>query len=293
MDIEIAFFGGSFTGLDLDLQKRYLDMAAHYVFKHELKGIRLSTRPDYIDRDIISFLESYPVTSVELGVQSMDPEVLLRSKRNHTVEDVYAAAKRIRDAGISLGVQMMVGLPGDDGGTLRKTAKRLIGLQPDTVRIYPTLVIKGTELERLYQDGRYQPLTVEEAVEEVADILPLFVEKGIVVLRVGLQANDGLNSDDLVAGPYHPAFKELVQDRIIYDRIISSPEFIRASKDSGNPGIELKANQKLYNRLIGHRKQNMMRFSELGCIMTCDPALREESVEILTIHGRSVLSCVL
>ena len=230
-DIEIAFFGGSFTGLEHDVQKKFLELATEYVQKYHIKGIRLSTRPDYIHEEIMKFLSDYPVTSIELGVQSLNPEVLKLTKRNHTVDDVEKAVACIKKSQISLGLQMMIGLPGDTLYTALETAKKMISYKPDTIRIYPTLVLLDTELAKMLKDGAYQPLSLEEAVDWTSNLLPLFIEANINVLRVGLQANEGLNSDVVLAGPYHPAFKELVLDELVYNQICNQVEHLICSGD--------------------------------------------------------------
>lgn len=288
--IEIAFFGGSFTGLEQHVQSAYLNIANEYVKKYNLRGIRLSTRPDYINQAVMEYLSDYPITAIELGVQSLDEDVLLQTKRNHTIQDVESAVVLIKKAGIELGLQMMIGLPGD---TLEKSiasAKKIICFQPDTVRIYPTLVLQDTQLNNMFQRGKYTSLTVEEAVSWTSQILPLFIKAHIRILRVGLQANEGLNGDVVITGPYHPAFKELVLDKMVYDELerlllsqlsdaidsqfshlgqatiqLEFPSYndetlrIVISKDV----ILLVTSPKMVQRLIGHKKKNLEKIQTL------------------------------
>lgn len=248
--IEIAFFGGSFTGINPIIQKNYLEIATRYITKYNLEGIRISTRPDYINEEILDLLLNYPVKAVELGVQSLDEKVLQLSRRNHKVEDVYRAVSLIKKAPIELGLQMMLGLPGD---TLKKsiiTANQIISMNPKTTRIYPTVIMKDTELETLYYKGEYTPLTLDEAIDWTCQILPLFYNEDITVLRVGLQASEEVNlGKGIVAGPYHPAFRQLVEEKMLHE------EIIKVYKNSGGMPLIIYANQKTYQSLIGHKRK--------------------------------------
>ena len=222
--IEVAFFGGSFTGIDVDKQKELLSVAYEYIKNKKIDSIRISTRPDYINKEILKMLKSYGVKTIELGVQSTNDYILNKSKRGHTFEDVKKASKLIRKNGFILGHQMMVGLPESTRQDEINTAKDLIKLKPKIVRIYPVLVIKGTQLEKDYESGEYTPLTVEQAVETAKDLLVLFNKKKINVIRIGLQNTNEItdpNSKEsqVVAGPYHPAFRQLVESRLWYDNI--------------------------------------------------------------------------
>ena len=212
--IEIAFFGGSFTGIPIEKQTELLEAAYPYVAEGRVHGIRCSTRADYINDAILDNLEAYGVTTIELGVQSTDSEVLSLSRRGHSFEDVKRASELIKKRGISLGLQMMLGLPGDSEVKAIQTAQDLISLEPQCVRIYPTLVVHKTALHRMYEDGLYSPLALEETVEMLAKIMPMFLTRGIAIIRVGLQTTDDIN-EKTVKGPYHPAIRELAEGRII------------------------------------------------------------------------------
>ncbi len=281
-ETEIAFFGGSFTGLTYEIQKQYLAIGKEYVDKHNLKGIRISTRPDYISTEILEFLSKYPVSSIELGVQSMNQEVLDATKRNHSVKDVYKAVDLINASKIDLGVQMMIGLPLDTREKTIETAKILVSFMPKTVRIYPTLVIEDTELEKMYKKGSYEPIELEEAVKTVSMILPMFVENKIKVIRVGLQDNKELKNGGYLAGPYHPAFKELVLDDIFYNNIVYrliDQKLIDLKTETKN--IILYSSSKFYNRIIGHKKRNQIRFLKIGIIVKVDKALKDDVINII------------
>ncbi len=251
-DVEIAFFGGSFTGLSSQVQRDYLDMAKELVKHYGLKGIRFSTRPDYMGAAVFELLADYPITAIELGVQSMDESVLRESKRFYPIHKVDEAVMRIKNAGIECGLQMMLGLPGDSLETLHSTVSRIIALKPDTLRIYPTIVIEDTELAEQFFDGRYTPLTVDEAVRLAADIVPRIREAGIKIIRIGLQANDGFDVDGRVAGPFHPAFGELVANRIVEKMLLEA--LYHCLNETEEEIIYLKASGKTYQQCIGHKK---------------------------------------
>ena len=218
---EIAFFGGSFTGIPAIEQEEYLKLAESYVKRGFVSGIRLSTRPDYINDKILEFLKKYSVKVIELGIQSLDMDVLKNSSRFYTPEEAIKACNLVKQYGFSLGVQTMIGLPGDTFEKSQETAKKIISIKPDMVRIYPTLVIRDTGLEEIYAKGEYQPLSVDEAVLWCSKITPMYDAAGITILRIGLHDAGGLQQkSDAVAGPVHPAFGELVYSKIWLDKVI-------------------------------------------------------------------------
>jgi len=217
-EVEIGFFGGSFTGLSLDKQEELLVLTKPYIDNQMVQSIRLSTRPDYINEENLELLLKYNVKTIELGAQSMDDEVLKYSGRGHTAEVVRQASKMIKAHGFNLGLQMMIGLPMDTHQKAITTAKEIINLGADNTRIYPTLVIKNTPLEDLYNKGEYIPLNMDEAVSIVKDLVLLFEAANVNILRIGLHPSEGLlNGNDLVAGPFHPSFKELVMAEVWKD----------------------------------------------------------------------------
>jgi histone acetyltransferase (RNA polymerase elongator complex component) len=206
-EIEIAFFGGSFTMMDISLQEAYLSQVYPYLQKDVVKGLRLSTRPDGIDPGILELLKKWGVKTIELGVQSCNDEVLALSGRGIRLEQIISASRLIKEYGFKLGIQLMVGLPGDNRHKDLATARITIGMQPDMVRIYPTLVIAGTELARQWQQGSYQELGLAEAISICGQMLLLFQYHCIPVIRLGLQPSQDLQpGQTLLAGPYHPAF---------------------------------------------------------------------------------------
>lgn len=261
--IEVAFFGGSFTGIDVDKQKELLSIAYEYIKNKKIDSIRISTRPDYINKEILKMLKSYGVKTIELGVQSTNDYILNKSKRGHTFEDVKKASKLIRKNGFILGHQMMVGLPESTRQDEINTAKDLIKLKPKIVRIYPVLVIKGTQLEKDYESGEYTPLTVEQAVETAKDLLVLFNKKKINVIRIGLQNTNEITDPNskksqVVAGPYHPAFRQLVESRLWYDNIANEIKKV----NSNVTHIQIDVNPSDINNAVGHKRINIEKIND-------------------------------
>lgn len=210
--IELAFFGGSFTGIDARLQEKYLNLAAEYKRSGKIHAIRLSTRPDYITTEILDRLKLYLVDTIELGVQSLHDEVLEASNRGHKVQDVYKAVNLIKTYGFHLGIQLMVGLPGDTKERAVQSAKLAALLKPECIRIYPTLVIKETELLELCNQGIYTPLSLDQAVDWTKEMYQVFLKAQIPVIRMGLQPTELIaEGKEVLYGPFHPAFRQLVE----------------------------------------------------------------------------------
>lgn len=227
--IEIGFFGGNFTGIPESEQRAFLEVAQKYVDSERVHSIRLSTRPDYISTEILSLLKEYSVKTIELGAQSMDDGVLIKSGRGHTAQDIIDSAELIREAGFKLGLQIMLGLPGDTFEKCLETAEQIVALQPQDIRIYPTLVIKGTELEELFKNGKYEPLSIQTAILWAKDIYQIFELAGLNIIRVGLHPSEELtDSKSLLAGPYHQSFRELVLTELWKDRFLDKLEFSRS-----------------------------------------------------------------
>ena len=217
---QIAFFGGSFTGIDIKLQEEYLTVANEYISKGLVKNIRISTRPDYIDENILSFLKKYNVEIIELGVQSMSDDVLLASKRGHTVEDVVKASKLIKAYGFTLGHQIMVGLPQSTEGKEIYTIKQVIDLKPSILRIYPVYVLKDSKLYDMAKSLEYIPLTLKEAVKRTANIYKIAVEANINVIRIGLQTTEEINSKNTeILGPVCDNYRERILSYISKEEI--------------------------------------------------------------------------
>ena len=282
--VEIAFFGGSFTAIDEKVQNELLEVAYEYVQKGVVDSIRISTRPDYITKDILKRLKKYKVKTIELGVQSTNNYVLAKAKRGHTFEDIKKASKLIRFYGFNLGHQMMVGLPESTALDEVNTAKDLIKLKPKIVRIYPVLVIKDTELEEDYNKGEYEPLSVTQAVERCAEIADLFNKKKINIIRIGLQNTEEITdpseeTSQVVAGPYHPAFRQLVEGRLWYNAIVSQIKKYNTKVKV----VEIKANPEDVNNIIGHKKENIKKLKdiyEVDIVLKTDENIKNGKFEI-------------
>jgi len=277
--VEIAFYGGSFTALPFESQRTYLNAASPFLASGKIQGIRLSTRPDAISRGTVSLLQEYRVSTVELGAQSMDDSVLIRSGRGHTTADTRNAARLLREHHFTIGLQLMPGLPGDSPETFMKTVDRVIELQPDFVRIYPALVIKNTPLHGLFTAGLYSPLSLEEAVSLCGSALRRFNQAGINVIRIGLQPSEELERPGtIVAGPYHPAFRQLVEASLFLDAMRA--EFVEQRRDKGT--AVFRVNPADLSVATGQKRSNITVLSlEFGIDVRILP---DESIPRGTIH---------
>lgn len=252
-EYEIAFFGGSFTAIDRDYMIQLLEAAYPYVKSGQVSGIRISTRPDCIDREILDILKKYGVTSIELGAQSMDDEVLDANKRGHTAQDVVNASVMIKEYGFELGLQMMTGLYLDTYEKAISTAKKIIELQPKTVRIYPTVVLKGTYLADLYLAEQYHPLDVDDSAELCAELVGLFEQANIKIIRLGLHSSRDIK-ENMLAGGFHDSFGEIVKSRIMLNKILALPP----------SDYQVFVNPKSLSKLKGNNKRNIYFLLERG-----------------------------
>lgn len=260
LENEAAFYGGSFTGLDLALQKELLALTDELLAKKVIGSVRLSTRPDYIDRERLELLGAHGVQLVELGVQSMDDAVLAKAERGHTAEQVVKAVKLLQSYGFKVGVQLMVGMPGQDFASVKATVEQVLALKPDIARIYPLLVIKGTPLAKIYEAGEFTPLSLEEAVGQAAYVYQHLSEVGVKIIRVGLQPDDELCADgNIIAGPFHPAMGELVQSHILREQL--TPQIVEASRNVEH--IFILCPRHLESKLRGLRNANMIYWKKL------------------------------
>jgi len=258
-ECEIAFFGGSFTGIDRDLMIRLLDLAEEYVSCGKVSGIRFSTRPDYIDEEIIGILAGYTISAAELGIQSFSDRVLSLSKRGHTSAQSEKAVKLLRDAGFSVVGQMMVGLPGSSIEDEIETARRICELGADAARIYPTVVFRNTELCEMAEQGEYVPLTNEEAVRRSAAVLDVFVSYGVECLRIGLCESENLRSETAVyAGANHPALGEMVLGELYYQRITEAFLGFDETQIRGRT-VVIETSPGEISKAVGQKKSNKER----------------------------------
>ncbi len=252
-EYEIAFFGGSFTAIERGYMLSLLEAAQPYIKNGSVMGIRISTRPDFIDRVVLMLLKEYGVTAIELGAQSMDDEVLIANRRGHTAKQVEEASRLIKEYGFELGLQMMTGLYLDTDEKAIETAKKIIALEPATVRIYPTVVLKGTYLAVLYDKEIYKPQTIDDAAELCTKLLPMFESAGIKVIRLGLHSSEDIKKN-MVAGAFHPAFGEIVQSRFMLNKVLAHP-----------PGsYEIFVNPRSVSKLKGNQKRNVYFLMEQG-----------------------------
>jgi len=259
--VQLAFFGGTFLGLDETYRKTLLDTAENLVQENKIHSIRFSTRPDTITKKNLDSLKNYSVTTIELGVQSMNDHVLSYANRGHSAEDTKNAAFLLREYGFETGMQMMAGLPDDTDETAIETAEQITLLCPDFVRIYPLIILKGSLVHKWYEQGKYKPLSLSHCVTLVKKIYLIFRKQNIPVIRMGLQASELLqDKDSMVAGPWHPAFGHLVFSEIFFDKVLDSLETA-----SVNPGEEviLQVNPRFESRLRGNRNQNIKKLAAL------------------------------
>lgn len=281
---EIAFFGGSFTGIDIKLQEELLQVAYEYIKEGKADSIRISTRPDYIDKETLKRLKKYKVKTIELGVQSANNYILNRSNRGHSFKSVVRASRLIRLYGFKLGHQMMVGLPESTRIDEINTAKALAKLKPKMVRIYPVLVIKKTKLEKEYNEGIYEPLTIVQAIETCKELIRIFSKKHIEVIRVGLQNTDEISDpenleSEVVAGPFHPAFRQLVENSLWYDAIVEKIKKLNVKVKE----VQVTVNPIDYNNVIGHKRENVQKLKniyEVDLIVKQDKEMKQGKSKI-------------
>ncbi len=263
---EIAFFGGSFTAINRNYMISLLEAASSFVRIGLVKGIRISTRPDAIDDDILLLLKEYNVTAIELGAQSFNNYVLKMNNRGHTAQDTENAARLIRKHGFELGLQIMTGLYADDNESLERTSKKVIELRPDTVRIYPTIVLQDTDLAALYIDGVYKPQTLSEAIKICSKLYLMLSKEGINVIRLGLHS---IEDGAYIAGPWHPAFSELCQSQIMLTRVLTH------LFDKGEYIIYVGKSD--VSKMTGQRKSNIKYLKSRGfdCKVKVDESLSD------------------
>ncbi|GAA0788669.1 elongator complex protein 3 [Hathewaya limosa] len=247
--IEVSFFGGTFTAIPLEKQIELLEVAYEYKCKEKINFIRLSTRPDYIDISELNILKKYGVDIIELGVQSLDNDVLKCSGRGHSSDVVKTASNLIKEFNITLGIQVMLGLPCDNFAKDIKTAKEVCEIKPDICRIYPSLVIKDTPMETMFKKGEYTPYSLKETIEICKIVYSMFISNDINVIRVGLQPTEDINEGaEVVTGPFHPAFRELMESSLLNEMIF---KFL---KDINSKEIQIIINPKNVSKLYSNKK---------------------------------------
>ena len=278
---QIAFFGGNFLGLPAERIRSLLATAAEWIRNGEFDGIRFSTRPDTVEPQVLDLIGDFPVQCVEVGTQSMDDEVLRHSRRGHTAADTTTAVQRLKARGYEVGLQLMVGLPGDEETRLLESGRCIADLDPAFVRIYPTLVLAGSLLATWYHEGRYRPLALDETVDQTMKLYRLFRQRGIPVIRTGLQPTKELTAGStVVAGPYHPAFGQLVQSACFLDAVRTA---LRRRPILGDT-LELRVHPRYTSHARGQRNSNCAalkkEFGFSAVRVAPDPGLDDEVIAL-------------
>lgn len=308
--VEIAFFGGSFTGIPMEQQCAYLEIAKSYKAAGLVQKIHLSTRPDYINREILDNLKAFGVDIIELGVQSFDEAVLAASGRGHDSSCIYTASSLIQEYDFELGIQLMLGLPADSPEKCLYSARETVKIGPSIARLYPTVVIRDTPLMELYKKGLYTPLTTAEAVDTAKEMYKILTEAGIQIIRVGLKSSDLIREDGEIGGhTFHPAFRQLVEGAIAREKMddllnkalgtgslrIDTDRVSEPSRQSGAVrsntgcrGITFFCSEKWFSNMIGHKGCNKAYFAKIYpwlsiCYKTSQ--LRDGSIAIAVADG--------
>jgi histone acetyltransferase (RNA polymerase elongator complex component) len=287
--VQISFFGGNFLGLKTDEIQDLLALAAEFVHRGDADSLRFSTRPDTIDRERLEIIADYPVATVELGVQSMIDPVLALARRGHNAADTVQAVERLKARHYSIGLQMMVGLPGDDESLSLETARKIADLQPDFVRIYPTVVVKNSRLARWYSNGTYTPLSLDAAVTQVKNLYLYFKKNNIQIIRMGLQASADLaDGSTVLAGPYHPSFGHMVYSEIFWDAACTA---VKTANPAG-PNISIFVNPRRISIMRGLNNSNVARLRRRFGLDQIDiiPDIRIDEDSLKLENGSSV-SC--
>jgi histone acetyltransferase (RNA polymerase elongator complex component) len=286
--VQIAFFGGNFLGLEKDDAEYLLNEADKFVKAGSVDSIRFSTRPDTIDDQRLDIIKKYPVSTIELGVQSMNDEVLSLVKRGHASSDTEKAVYLLKERNYETGMQLMVGLPGDDEAGMLATGRKTTELCPDFVRIYPTVVVAGSLLARWYKKGKYSPLPLEKCVTLVKKLYILFREKNIPVIRMGLQASDDLNGGAVLAGPYHPAFGHLVHSEIFLD--MAKEELLTSRFSLPGSDISFLVNPRSISKMRGIKNRNIKilkeKFSVKSIKIIPDSSMAEDELKIKSPNSK-------
>ena len=261
-DNEAAFYGGSFTGLDFSLQEQLLSLTDELLQQGIIGSVRLSTRPDYINVEVLRLLQQHGVRLVELGVQSLDDDVLVAAERGHSAAQVPEAVRLLREGGFKVGIQLMVGLPRQTRASMEETVEQVVGLKPDIARIYPLLVIKDTPLEKSYRQGSFTPLTLEEALDQAAYMYARLTQAGVNVIRIGLQPDEELCAEgNIVAGPFHPAMGEMVKSRVLREEL--TPRLKKVCADSAEGVLEVFCPPRLLSKVRGQKSCNVQYWERL------------------------------
>lgn len=288
---EVAFYGGSFTLLPRKQQEQLLEAVQPLLEQQKIRNIRISTRPDALDEAVLAFLAGHKVTTIEVGVQSLDDLVLLQSNRGHTAADSMAAIQRVRSAGFQVGAQLLPGLPGDTRAKALASVQGVIAAGAQFVRIYPAVVLSGTALADQYRAGHYQPPDLAQGVKTCARMLHLCLQAGIPVIRIGLQAEEGLSAEGaILAGCWHPALGQLVKAQLYHDLVLTLAEHFKSFD-----GLQLACPPDRLSEVQGHARSNLQRWQQAGLpvdrILT-DPGLNHDQICLQNLQQKSIGSII-
>jgi histone acetyltransferase (RNA polymerase elongator complex component) len=279
--VQVAFYGGNFLGLEKESIKRLLNVSAKFVKNKYIDVIRFSTRPDTIDHDRLDIIKDYPVSTIEIGAQSMDDRVLAMARRGHSASDTQRAVAMLKERHYDIGLQIMVGLPGEDEAGSLFTSRRIGELEPDVVRIYPTIVLKNSLLAKWYENGSYRPWSLERSVAHVKTLYLFFKKKNIPVIRMGLQAAEDLdNGTAVLAGPYHPAFGHMVHSKIFLDMAGTMLKDMKRGHDT----VIIKVHPHSISKMRGMKNSNVetlkRKFQIRSLKIIPDPSLDEDQLAV-------------
>jgi len=288
---EVAFYGGSFTLLPRKQQEQLLDAVQPLIEQQKIKSIRISTRPDALNEAVLAFLADLKVTTIEVGVQSLDDQVLLQSNRGHTAADSLAAIQRVKAAGFQVGAQLLPGLPGDTQAKALDSITGVIAAGAQFVRIYPVVVLSGTALADQFNAGQYQPPDLEQGVKNCARMLHLCLQAGIPVIRIGLQAEEGLSAEGaILAGCWHPALGQLVKAQLYFDLVVTL-----AGQFVSTEGLQLSCHPDRLSELQGHARNNLIHWQQSGLVIKkvqTDASLQHDQVCLSNLQQKSIGSIV-
>ncbi len=277
--VEVAFFGGTFSALPRFVQQSLLQPLQPLLVDGIVSAIRISTRPDALDDQTVCWLRQYGVTTIEIGMQSLDDEVLQLAGRGHRAADSLAALASVRNHGLQVVAQLMPGLPGDTAEKSLAGVEQLLAVGTDALRIYPTLVIRGTALAEMYRQGTYQPLELTDTVQLCKQMLHLAWQAGVPVLRIGLQAEQGLNEESIVAGPWHPALGQLVQSALYADLMACLLERMDESSS-----CEVRCHPSRISDCVGHQREHLLRLAHRISRVQGDTMLKKEELELINMN---------
>jgi histone acetyltransferase (RNA polymerase elongator complex component) len=285
-NVQAGFYGGSFTHLPIGLQKEYLEAVSPFIKANRINGIRISTRPDLIDETTVSILKQYEVITVELGAQILDDEILNSLKRGHTSADVRNAVRILHKNGFTVGLQLMVGLPGEDKKRRDRSFNDVLSIRPDFLRIHPTLVLKGSELEEMYNNGSYFPLSIDDAVMICSDLVIKAESADIPVIRIGIQSSCSLQEEDsIVAGPWHPSFGQMVRSEIYFRMFLNGMQELKTGNSKMSVEVQCSDTETMKGQRNGNLKKITGAYPDIELIIRKNKMMSRNQI---LISGESI-----